>query len=73
MRNCRHGALLRHGGLVVVVDVRLCGIPVGIRPDGSLHGLALVNRAFYDERPACLHVSVCSSAISLYCLISPES
>ena len=70
---CKCGALLRHGGLIVVVDVRRASSRVGTRPDGSLHGLAPVNRTFYDERPACLHVLACSSAISLYCLISPES
>jgi len=35
---CKRGALLRHGVLIVVVDVRRASSRVGIRPDGSLQG-----------------------------------
>ena len=35
---CKCGALLRHGGLIVVVDVRRASSCVGTRPDGSLQG-----------------------------------
>ena len=35
---CKRGALLRHGVLSVVVDVRRASSRVGTRPDGSLQG-----------------------------------
>ena len=35
---CKCGALLKHGGLIVVVDVRRASSRVGTRPDGSLQG-----------------------------------
>lgn len=35
---CKRGALLRHGVLIVVVDVRRASSRVGTRPDGSLQG-----------------------------------
>ena len=35
---CKRGALLRHGVLIVVVDVRRASSRIGTRPDGSLQG-----------------------------------
>ena len=35
---CKRGALLRHGVLIEVVDVRRASSRVGTRPDGSLQG-----------------------------------
>ena len=70
---CKCGALLRHGVLIVVVDVAVQALALEQGLMALCKGTWLGNRTFYGERMMCVNATIRSSAISLYCLISPRS